>query len=370
MARLTLPKLKRHLYAAADILYGGMDRTQYQDFIFGMLFIRRCSDVFEEEREGIIRDQLAEGASQEEAEETAKDKHIYTLFVPEKARFKYIDEHAHSRIGDTLNKALEELAESHPFLTNVSDHIDYNRVIGKKAVPDTKLRELITHFRKHRMRNEDFEHRDLLGAAYEYLVYTFAEGAGKKGGEFYTPRDVVALMVRLVDPKPGQRIYDPCCGSGGMLIYARQYIIEHHGNSQNISLNGQENSGPAWAICMMNLFLHGVMKGADIHNDDTLVAPQHTEGGELMRFDRILSNPPFSLPYKKTDLTRTERFSGYGYPPEKKKADFLFALHMLACLRSGGVMATVMPHGVLFRGSGEYGVLGRNGPDCRLNFRF
>ena len=207
-------------------------------------------------------------------------------------------------------------------------------------------------FSRYRLRNEDFEFPDLLGAAYEYLIRDFADSAGKKGGEFYTPRPVVQLMVRLVDPQEGMAIYDPCSGSGGMLIYARNHVADSGGDPTNLVLAGQENNGTTWSISKMNMLLHGI-RDADLRNDDTLTNPEHVRDGELVRFDRVITNPPFSQNYDKASLTHTERFR-YGYTPEGgKKADLMFLQHMLAVLKPDGIVATVMPHGVLFRGGAE-----------------
>jgi len=258
----------------------------------------------------------------------------------------------HQNVGDGLNKALGALEDENPALDGVLQHIDFNRRVGQSKISDQKLRDLIRHFSKYRLCNEDFEFPDLLGAAYEFLIGEFADSAGKKGGEFYTPRDVVELMVRILKPKAGMRIYDPCVGSGGMLITSRRYVEEHGGNARNLRLYGQDNNGGVWAICKMNMILHGITD-ADIQNDDTLMHPQHREGGELMRFDRVITNPPFSQNYSRQGMEFPERFR-YGFCPETgKKGDLMFAQHMLAVLRTGGMMATVMPHGVLFRSGQE-----------------
>ncbi|MGM0472388.1 MAG: type I restriction-modification system subunit M [Bacillota bacterium] len=340
--KLTLDKLEAHLWESANILRGSIDSADYKNYIFGMLFLKRINDVFVEERERV---------KAEDGEQFVDNPVFYDFYVPKRARWEHIAS-IKQDIGAALNKAFEALEEENEMLEGVLVSIDFN---DKERLPDDVLDQLVQHFSTYTLSNQQLEDPDILGTAYEYLIKQFADDAGKKGGEFYTPQEVVQLLVEILDPKPGMRVYDPCCGSGGMLVYSADHLQENGFDTSRITLYGQERNLNTWAICKMNMLLHGHYD-AEIAKGNTMKEPQFRDDkGNLEQFDIVLANPMWNQKRWSKEYIQNNKPFGrmeYGYPP-KNKGDWAWIQHMLASTDKQGRLGIVLDNGALFRSRSE-----------------
>jgi len=365
MTKLTLETLERWLWDSADLMRGHIDSSDFKNYIFGLLFLKRANDQFLEEAHFAVED---EGVSLEEALE---EEDYHQFFIPFEAYWSELTKKTEN-IGQAIDKAFSRIEEENAPLEGVMTAVHFG---DTEKLPDALLARLLQHFNKYSLANAHLDNPDILGSAYEYLIREFADDGGKKGGEFYTPKEVVNLLVNLIKPEAGNSVYDPTCGSGGMLIQSANYIKDNGGavgKSVDAKLYGQEKNLGTWAICKINMIVHN-FKDSDIQKGDTLSKPQHLEDGELMTYDRVVANPPFSLKkwwqnaeidlkqddngkeiapkYNSVVTDEYGRFK-YGIPP-RGYGDLAFVQHMVSVLKNDGRMGVVLPHGILFRGGTE-----------------
>ena len=343
-SKLTLPQLEAFLWKSADILRGKIDSSDYKKYIFGLLFYKRMSDVWDEEYESVMKEY--------EDKTIANADYNHRFQVPKDCKWTVITEQAEN-IGQKLNDVFEKLANANsPKLDKIFDDLDF---ANKDRFPNETLQRLINHFSQYNFGNT-YISSDLLGDAYEYLIKQFAADAGKKGGEFYTPREVEKVIIGILKPHQKDHIYDPTVGSGGFLLEAYDYLKQKSGEkvAKTLYLYGQEQNLATFAIARINMFLHG-LDSADIRRGDTLANPQFlNQQGNLQAFDIVVANPPYSIKDWEYEVFKNKfgRLEGYDMPPEKN-ADYAFVLHIIKSMNVNGRVGIVLPHGVLFRGGAE-----------------
>jgi type I restriction enzyme M protein len=344
------------LWRACDTFRGALDAERYKDYLLPMLFLKYVSDAWIEHRAEYEARYVGDCVRIERALKRER------FVVPAQSEFSYLyAQRNEPNVGELINIAFSALEDANRAkLENVFRNVDYNSEaqLGDARERNRRLKSLLEDFASPvlDLRPSRIGDQDVIGDAYEYLIGEFASGAGKKGGEFYTPRQVARLLAKLVKPAPGDRIADPTCGSGSLLIRVAREL-----ESNDFALFGQEVNGGTWALCKMNLFLHGI-DGARIEWGNTLTNPKLTERDirgdardRLLKFDIVVANPPFSLDKWGAEEAAADPWHRFhrGTPP-KSKADWAFISHMVeTAVEDAGRVGVVVPHGVLFRGGAE-----------------
>lgn len=359
--KISLSRLESFLKAQCDRLRTSMDAAEYKNYIIALLFLKRINDQFEIDRL-VLKEELKKQYPDAEDADIEAELDIpekYVCYVPDKARWKFVlhpvDEEGETiSYADAITTALAEVEKSNSaLLSGVLSKTKFNELNtkGERILDEETLSALLKDFNDFtKLQDENFEFPDLLGAAYEYLIKFFAESAGKKAGEFYTPSEVVYLMGQILQPKETDEICDPTVGSGGLLITMYNYVENRYGSAEKLTLHGQEKFDSPYQMCKMNMIFHNI-RNARIEQGDTLLDPKLVTGGTLNQYDIVVANPPFSQNYTTANMKFKERFQNW--MSKKKQADFMFVQHMIAVLKNNGRMAVVMPHGVLFRGGEE-----------------
>lgn len=347
---ITLPTLESHLWEAANILRGPVDAADFKSYIFPLLFFKRISDVYDEETAQALTESGGD-------EEYARFPENHRFQVPESCHWRDVRARAES-VGAGLQHAFRGIEQANPrTLYTIFGDAQWT---NKERLSDELLRDLVEHFSRLPLSNEHAQ-ADVLGQAYEYLIKKFADQTNKKAGEFYTPRSIVRLLIELLDPRAGETIYDPACGTGGMLLEAVHHVRARGEDAKTLrgKLYGQEKNLTTSGIARINLFLHGV-EDFRIERGDTLREPAFFEGDRLGAFDCVIANPPFSLERWGEDAWASDPYGrNFAGVPPRKSGDFAWVVHMLVSMRRpGGRMGVVLPHGALFR-MGEEGKIRR-----------
>ena len=350
---LDIKTLEGWLWEAACKIRGEIDAPKYKDYILPLIFLKRLSDVFEDEIEKLAEDYRSRKIAEELVEE---DHSLVWFYIPKKARWTEILKQS-SKQGEYLTDAVRAIARENPKLQGVIDIKDFNETAGgQRVISDDKLKILVDVLNRHRLGLKDVE-PDILGRAYEYLIRKFAEGSGQSAGEFYTPREVAILMSYIVNPKEGEEVYDPCLGSGGLLIKTCLRFKEKYGEDPKVKplqFYGQEILHGTYAMAKMNTFIHRME--SDIKLGDTMNRPALlTKEGSLRSFDIVVANPMWNQDFPQSTYENDpyNRF-GLGYPPSSS-ADWGWIQHMFKSLNDKGRMAVVIDTGAVSRGSGNQG---------------